>query len=516
MNKRGIHWQEIATVMLVLVVVFFVIIAFNKESRAEFFQLVGIREKLAKIELPDLGLATPTEIARAERTPEGRIELLKKMLKEADDAFGRKDYALAKTKYEEFLNRCNGDLKSECSPDLKGKAEKGLEESKFRSIASMLSEKEKLDAYNSWVTSYPKTRFLAEAYFEIGKLYAGGSFYDAAKALEYYELARTKVGEGYGGVSLVDIDRTISDLSKSRGEPKDVQTNIKLFKDAWALAEDFFSRGNNKDAVSEITKAASYLDRELIPLNTDDMVKFRLAQIKIYMAVDDFVKAFGAYNKLKAANIAQDKLKSAKQILGDDYYGSLSLGASGDIIRLYGETGIIIKSSDGSTVTFCIAYKGKEIENSCTELGVTTNYEVLSKYPFVSIRFKSIGKSGENSAFNFKLLWFDGKKSEEFELVEGGKTERILPSFPLEVQYDGNELLFSDAVGEWTDLCGTSNDDGDSTDVNWPYTSGPLDDPRYICDNMPSVEVYHRGYKIKEKSFWGDTEAVTVKFVYTP
>lgn len=85
MDKRGIHWQEIATALMVIAVIFVVIIVFNSESRAEFKKLIGIREAVTGYNISELGLLTPSEVAKAERTPEGRKALCQAEFKKAED-----------------------------------------------------------------------------------------------------------------------------------------------------------------------------------------------------------------------------------------------------------------------------------------------------------------------------------------------------------------------------------------------------------------------------------------------
>lgn len=74
MNKKGMHWQEVATIILVLVVIIAVILAFNSESRAEFKQLIGIRKQVEGYKLPDLGLPTIQKAEPIEEKKEPVVE----------------------------------------------------------------------------------------------------------------------------------------------------------------------------------------------------------------------------------------------------------------------------------------------------------------------------------------------------------------------------------------------------------------------------------------------------------
>ncbi|MBS1583916.1 MAG: hypothetical protein JST66_17090, partial [Bacteroidetes bacterium] len=182
------------------------------------------------------------------------------LLKEADNLFGKKDYAGAKAKYE-----AASDVKEEeaypkqkmkeCQAFIDDLARKAEEEKKAKELAAK---------YQAAITA-------ADAAFK-------GEKYDDAKA-KYTEAAGLKPEEKYPKDQLAAIDKKLEELAKKAEEDKKAKELDAKYKAAIAAADAAFTANNFDQAKAKYTDASGIKPEEKYPKDQLAAIDKKLAEL---------------------------------------------------------------------------------------------------------------------------------------------------------------------------------------------------------------------------------------------
>ncbi len=524
MDKRGIHWQEIATALMVIAVILVVIFVFNSESRAEFKKLVGIREAVTGYKLPELGLLTPSEAAKAERTPEGRKALCQAEFDAAKQAFNAGDYKSAIEKYKKFLDETLVKLGSDCPSGLSDIAKQGLEEVRFRYVGTLIIRLEKVMEYNRFIKDYPNSKFLGEVYFKLGNLHTGlegSGVTNYAKADENYRKAATY---GYDSREINAALAHLEDVKKYPGGEVGHSIALDEFRELSSLVNSYLAKGDLNKALEELKKAERMVAEKEVILSEDKTKAFNQLRVNTYRSnLGTFDEAVRIFLELKSQNLPTEDIKSIRKVLGDYYYKQLTIypqtvSVAGEerlgAFKVYGHTGIGLREYKNGKAVICAYYGDFDLYNwrelDCNEFGLTGDkYVPLSRYPLVAVNVLDLNRydGAGNYATKVKARVFDFDVVKKPQLIEEDKKIEVFPSSGLYVLYDGydgggdtlTELFFYGSAGD--EICS----------IRWRYFSPSPGDVQGSCTELPSLSLQPISYEAR-----GGLDYVTVEFTYTP